>query len=105
MLSMAILSIVSMNAIARTTNRVSLRMEHALMGALLVGEGAPATSEVGDCAAQFMFYQCLNISDCVYRNGAYGGCEQGCNEAVTDKWCYCNDGYEVSSADWTRCTG
>ena len=102
MLSMAILSIVSMNAIARTTNRVSLRMEHALMGALLVGEGAPATSEVGDCAAQFMFCQCLNISDCVYRNG---GCEQVCNEDVTDEWCSCNNGYEVSSDDWTRCTG
>ncbi|ELU05370.1 hypothetical protein CAPTEDRAFT_124430, partial [Capitella teleta] len=32
-----------------------------------------------------------------------GGCQHRCNENDMDKWCSCDEGFQIASDDWRKC--
>ncbi|ELU07039.1 hypothetical protein CAPTEDRAFT_142080, partial [Capitella teleta] len=34
-----------------------------------------------------------------------GGCQHQCNENDMDKWCSCDEGFQIASDDWRKCVG
>ncbi|ELT98585.1 hypothetical protein CAPTEDRAFT_218289 [Capitella teleta] len=41
-----------------------------------------------------------NVRECDVDNG---GCQHRCNENDMDKWCSCDEGFQIASDDWRKC--